>query len=81
MTRRGGRPFGVSALSVCFAMGSYPVVAPRSPSRAICSTRPVGDPFDDRRRFGLPPGSHWTLVFPDEHGASLDDLERYLTQA
>lgn len=33
-------------------------------------------------------GSYWlvdparkTLVFPDEHGGSLDDLERYLTQA
>jgi hypothetical protein len=29
-------------------------------------------------------GRYWlvdTLVFPDEHGGSLDDLERYLTQA
>ena len=35
----------------------------------------------DYGRYWLVDAARNTLVFPDEHGASLDDLERYLTQA
>ena len=34
----------------------------------------------DYGRYRLEDASRNTLVFPDEHGTSLDDLERYLTQ-
>jgi hypothetical protein len=35
----------------------------------------------DFGRYWLVDAARKTLVFPDEHGGSLDDLERYLTQA
>jgi len=35
----------------------------------------------DYGRYWLVDAARNTLVFPDEHGGSLDDLERYLTQA
>jgi hypothetical protein len=35
----------------------------------------------DFGRYWLVDAARNTLVFPDEHGGSLDDLERYLTQA
>jgi hypothetical protein len=34
----------------------------------------------DFGRYWLVDAARSTLVFPDEHGGSLDDLERYLTQ-
>ena len=34
----------------------------------------------DFGRYWLVDAARNTLVFPDEHGGSLDDLERYLTQ-
>ena len=34
----------------------------------------------DFGRYWLVDASRNTLVFPDEHGGSLDDLERYTTQ-
>ena len=36
-------------------------------------------PWDFGRYWLVDPARN-TLVFPDEHGGSLDDLERYLTQ-